>query len=226
MIPLRDQGPHGRLPLVTVFLIAVNAAVFLYQRFWGPLGFEGYVERMGLVPVELAAWRDVGAPSAVGMPPLAIVTSMFMHGGFFHLISNMWYAWIFADNIEHTLGRWRFLVFYLTCGVVAALAHVVVHPRSTMPLVGASGAIAGVLGGYLVLFPKNRVLTLVPIFFYFTTVAVPAFFFLGLWFLLQVLSARAGGYVAWWAHIGGFVAGVVLVRFLSPARGTLQTDSG
>lgn len=147
-----------------------------------------------------------------------LTTTMFLHGGWFHILSNMLYLWIFADNVEDRLGHGRFLIFYLITGYIATLTHVYTMPESTVPMVGASGAIAGVLGGYLVLYPKARVLTLLPIFFFISIVRIPAMIFLGFWFFLQVInqtmvSSSAAQSVAWWAHIGGFLAGVILVKF-------------
>ncbi|MFH1017366.1 MAG: rhomboid family intramembrane serine protease [Pseudomonadota bacterium] len=218
MIPLRDDRTPGRFPAVTVLIITVNVAVFVYQVFFGRLSFDAYIETLGLIPTRVSAlWRGVQLHQ--GVPPLLTVfTAMFMHGGFLHILGNMWFLWIFGGNVEGALGRSRFVLFYLITGVISFLAHVAVHPMSHVPLVGASGAIAGILGAYFVLFPTNRILTLIPIFFFVTTVRIPAAFFLGIWFLMQFLYSSMGGQVAWWAHIGGFVSGMILVRFFLPRR--------
>ncbi len=154
-------------------------------------------------------------------------TSMFLHGGWLHLISNMWFLWIFGDNVEDVLGKARYIVFYLLCGLAAALTHFAVEPGSTLPVLGASGAIAGVLGAYLVLFPGARVVTLVPVFFFLQIMELPAFLILGYWFVLQILAVSVAGLgpssggTAWWAHVGGFLTGVVLVLVMRPRRVTV-----
>lgn len=210
MLPLKDDIPHLRRPLFTVGLILASTAVFFWQVSW-PLGFEHSVYQLGLRPAEL--WK---MGTSRGWEPLAtIFTSMFAHGSLLHLGSNLLFLWIFGNNVEDAMGHWRFLLFYLLCGVAAAAAQVAWMPTSPIPMVGASGAIAGVLGAYFLLYPRARVLTLVPIFFFIRLVWIPAFFFLGLWFLFQILGGLGsgpGGGVAFWAHVGGFVAGVVLVR--------------
>lgn len=218
MIPLRDDNPTSRVPVVTLLLIATNLAVFVYQAHFAKIGYEASILAYGLIPGELTHSVLVQIPHRFPIPLLTIFTAMFMHGGIMHLVGNMWFLWIFGDNVEDRLGRTRFLIFYLVTGVVAFLAHVIISPRSTMPLVGASGAIAGILGGYFLMFPRHRILTLIPIFFFITTAHVPAAFFLGLWFLMQVLMSGQGGQIAWWAHIGGFAAGVVLVLFFRQRR--------
>lgn len=220
MIPLRDDTPSASRPLVTYLLILVNVLVFLYMV---RLGSAAAVERLifawGAVPGEVTG-------RAGGQPLLAyptLVTSMFMHGGWAHLLGNMLYLWIFGDNVEDLMGHGGFLLFYLLAGVIAVGAHIASSPASRVPLVGASGAIAGVLGAYLVLFPRARIVSLIPFGFFLRVVAVPAIFFLPVWFLLQFIQGLAtlGGEtagVAWWAHIGGFVAGVALVRLFVRAR--------
>jgi membrane associated rhomboid family serine protease len=217
VIPLRDDRSSGRFPVVTALIIAVNTAVFAYQAFFGKMPFEAYVGGYGLVPARLTAfWRGVHLSGGV-FPFFTVFSATFMHGGILHLLFNMWFLWIFGDNIEATLGRRRFLLFYFVTGMISFLAHVAMNSVSKIPLVGASGAIAGVLGAYFVLFPGNKILTLVP-FFLFFTVHVPAAFFLGLWFLMQFLSSPTGEPVAYYAHIGGFIAGMVLIRFFLPSR--------
>lgn len=215
MFPLRDTVQARSLPLMNWTLIAVNVLVFVLLLS-GPRA-ELWIVRYGLTPTQLFS-----TPTEW----LTIVTSMFLHGGLFHLISNMWALYIFGDNIEDRMGPVRFLIFYLLCGGVAALVHVWMNPGSTIPTVGASGAISGVMGAYLVLFPYSRVITLVPFFFFPYFFEVPALFFIGLWFAGQLINALATsalappdvGGVAWWAHVGGFIAGIVLVRLFVVRR--------
>jgi membrane associated rhomboid family serine protease len=220
VIPLRDRNPTRTRPLLTWLLIAVNTLVFLYQWSLDDGGFELFVRRYGLVP----AWLASGDYSGSFVTPF---TSMFMHGGWLHLISNMWSLYVFGDNIEDTLGRFRYFVFYMLAGLGAAFAQVAIDPSSMVPMVGASGAIAGVLGAYMRLFPRARVVTLIPILFFFLVREIPAFWFILIWFGLQVLlgvdsldpvHAGEGAGVAFFAHIGGFVAGLLLVSRLRRAR--------
>jgi len=213
VIPLRDNIPHRRFPVVTTTLIAINVLVFLWELSLGP-ALDRAVMRYGVIPAHLVHGGDRDALERF----LPLVTSMFLHGGWAHIVGNMLYLWIFGDNVEDRLGRGGYLLFYLACGVASALAQVAAAPGSTMPMVGASGAIAGVLGAYIVLYPRSRVLTLIPILIFPWLVMIPAAVFLGLWFLLQLLSgslelsARAGhaGGVAWFAHVGGFAVGAVI----------------
>ena len=219
MIPLRDDAPSRSWPFVTWALVAANVAVFAHEVRLGP-AVEALFGELGLVPARFHAEAD---PVARALP---VLTSMFLHGGLLHLAGNMLYLHIFGDNVEDRLGHLRFLLFYLVCGAVAGLSQVVLFPASETPMVGASGAIAGVTGAYFVSFPRARVLTAVPVFFYVEIVRVPAVFFLLLWFLIQlaygalsigVVEGAAGG-VAWWAHVGGFAAGMLLVRPLRRRR--------
>jgi membrane associated rhomboid family serine protease len=207
MIPLRDVIPSRTTPYVTFGIIGVNALVFLYQLSLGELG-EQFVFYFGLIPA-LFSW-------------FTVFTSMFLHGGLLHFGGNMLYLWIFGDNVEDRMGHGRFLAFYLLCGAAAAFAQTAMNPESRIPMVGASGAIAGVMGAYFVLYPRSRIVTLVPIFFFIQLIEVPAIFFLGIWFLMQFLSgvgsvatttARETGGVAFWAHVAGFVTGVGSVMF-------------
>ena len=209
-IPLRDENPTVRFPVVTVALIALNAAVFLFLAAV-PNGLESASVRFGAVPFEVTRPGSLSVPAAVP-PVLTLLTSMFLHGSLFHLLGNMLYLWIFGNNIEDRLGRVRFLLFYLVCGIAAALTHIAFQPASKVPMIGASGAIAGVLGAYAVVYPRARVKTLVFLIFYIDIVPIPAAVVLGLWFLLQVLNVGMGGGVAWFAHIGGFLAGILLAR--------------
>ena len=202
MIPLRDTIPSSRVPLVNYAIIAANVAVFLHETTLGPR-LDEFVYTYGLVPREFA--------------PATLVTSMFLHGGWAHLLGNMLYLYIFGDNVEDRLGHPRYLVFYLLCGVAAAATQALTNPHSNVPMVGASGAIAGVSGAYLLFFPHARVVTILPLFIFLQIVEIPAVFFLAVWFLWQLASgvatlgtrAAAGG-VAFWAHVGGFVSGMVL----------------
>lgn len=210
MIPLRDTIPSRRVPIVNYAIITTNVLVFLYEVSLGP-ALPRFIYVYGLVPV---------APDA-----LTMVTSMFLHGSWFHLLGNMLYLYIFGDNVEDRLGHFRYLVFYVLCGVFAALAHLVVNLGSPMPVVGASGAIAGVSGAYFLFFPTSRIVTLVPILIFIQVVEIPAVFFLLIWFMFQLFSgvtalgagAVVGG-VAWWAHVGGFLAGMVLGPALAQDR--------
>src|SRR5687767_1328385 len=214
MIPLRDVIPSRTTPVVAVSLIALNALAFVYQLSLGD-AVEEFVLDFGLVPA-VFSW-------------VTVFTSMFLHGGLLHFGGNMLYLWIFGDNVEDRMGHGRFLVFYLLCGVAAALAQTALNPDSVTAMVGASGAIAGVMGAYFVLYPHSRIVTVIPIFFYLHIMEVPALVFLGVWFVLQFISGvgsiaaatagEAAGGIAFWAHIAGFVAGVsgVLV-FRRPER--------
>ncbi len=217
MIPLRDENARTKFPGVTLLIIAINIAVFIYQAFVGPAGFETYVKGMGLIPAELTGRMRAAGP--FHLPPVfSLIAAMFMHGGFGHILGNMWFLWIFGDNIEDSVGHFRFLIFYLLTGVIASLTHVYMDPHSTVPLVGASGAIAGILGAYFILFPFHRIVTLIWIIFYVTTVRIPAAFYLAMWFGMQILYSQAGGNVAWWAHIGGFISGMVFIYPFLPSH--------
>ena len=224
MIPLRDRNPSGIFPVVTLTLILINVFVFLYEVQLGQ-ALGPFLKRYALIPAEVAGSLRYGTVNFSDML-VPFLTSMFLHGGWLHLISNMWFLWIFGDNVEDTLGSFRYILFYLLCGFGAALSHFLVQPGSTLPVLGASGAIAGVLGAYAVLFPGARVVTLVPIFFFLQIIELPALVVLGLWFALQILSgfleaASMGAGTAWWAHIGGFLAGIILIFVMKPRRVTV-----
>jgi membrane associated rhomboid family serine protease len=237
MIPIRDDTPRFSTPYVTYFIIALNALVFLFELSVGTQGrrvLNGLIYQFGVVPqhFELAL---AGSPRYdLTSQSLTILTSMFLHGGWLHIIFNMWFLWIFGDNIEDYLGHFSYLVFYLVSGFAAAVTHILLNMGSNVPTVGASGAIAGVMGAYMVLFPKARVLTLVPLIVFFMFWWLPAWIFLGYWFLLQFLSGTAtsiavtssqSGGVAFWAHVGGFVAGIVLIKLLPERRGRYRYAS-
>ncbi len=217
MFPLRDTVRSRTRPYVTWALVALSVVVFLAMGSLQPGMFERLTLAYGLVPARLQLSDPAGW--------LTLVTSIFLHGGWFHLISNLWTLMIFGDNVEDRMGHGRFLAFYLASGIVAGLAHVALAPGSALPTIGASGAIAGVLGAYFVLFPSARVLTLVLLIFLPWLVEIPAFIYLGIWFLSQLSSGlltlgAAGdfGGIAWWAHIGGFAFGALAVGLLAPKR--------
>lgn len=217
MIPIKDDVPTRTFPAVTVAIILLNVLVFGYQVSLGPRYGEFLVYRAGIIPYEIAHLHDVEPYDLVPLP-FTLLTALFLHGGFVHLLGNMLYLWIFGNNVEDSMGHGRFIVFYLLCGLVASLFQVYVFPNSRVPVIGASGAIAGVLGGYLLLFPRAKVLTLVPIFFFIWLIRLPALFVLGFWFIIQLLNAGSGGGVAWFAHIGGFVCGFVLIKLFARRR--------
>ena len=217
MIPLRDTIRSRRFPLVNWLIILANAAAFYYELRIGPSALNGFIETWGLVPVRF--WAN---PQTAWV---TIFSSMFLHGGWFHILSNMWVLFIFGDNVEDRMGGGWYLVFYLLSGVAAALMQTFLLSGSSAPMIGASGAIAGVLGAYLVLFPRARILSLVPILFIFTVIEVPAVVFLLFWFASQLFSGflalggASGSGVAWWAHIGGFVFGLLgAFLFAKPGR--------
>lgn len=222
MIPLRDSIRPRRGAVVNHILIAANVLVFLYEVSLSREGLMAFILQWGVIPARV---RDLGGllgGLAAGdwAAPLTLVTATFLHGGWMHLIGNMLYLWVFGDNIEDRLGRGRYVLFYLGAGVLANYAQVLANPQSTIPLIGASGAVAGVLGAYLVSYPRSRVVALVPLGIFLTITEVPALIFLFLWFGVQLLSGFASlglpdvGGVAWWAHIGGFVVGMVLIKLL------------
>ena len=215
MIPLHDDIPTSITPLVTIALIISCAAIFLWQLSLGDQGFQTAVVSLGVIPATLLGGQEL-LPALHRVPDtLTPLTSMFLHGGWMHLIGNMLYLWIFGNNIEDAMGHVRFVMFYVLCGVVAALAQSIPNPDSTIPMIGASGAISGVLGAYLLLYPRAHVLVLIPLGFLFPLVRLPAVIVLGFWFVLQLinsfLSVSEAGSVAWGAHIGGFIAGMVLI---------------
>ena len=209
MIPLRDSQPSRNFPAATVWLIVINVVIFLFEWSLEPFSRNHFVGTYGMVP---DAFR-----------PVTLVTSMFLHGGWMHLIGNMWFLWIYGDNIEDILGRGKYVMFYLSCGVAAALVHLFFNLGSRLPTVGASGAIAGVMGAYVVKYPHARITTLLPIIIFFTTVELPAWFILIYWFVIQIFSGvgelatstgvQQGG-VAWMAHVGGFLMGALLIKLL------------
>lgn len=215
MIPLYDTIRTRKFPIVNLALIAANILAFLYEWQLSPSGLEHFVLDWGLVPARLT-----GNPIGTWM---TIFTAMFLHGGWFHLLSNMWFLYIFGDNIEARMGGTRYLFFYLLSGVAAVVMQAYIQPQSTVPMIGASGAIAGVLGAYLISFPRARIASLVPILFIFTIIEVPAVIFLVIWFISQIYSGLfamqgAASGIAWWAHIGGFLFGFIAVSFFARRR--------
>ena len=213
MFPLRDINPSRRAPLMTLILIALNVAVFLLEISLPPEKLAAAMNIYGIVPARYFDAAPAAGPAH--LLPLPLLTSMFLHAGWIHLISNLWILWIFGDNVEDRLGHLRFLMFYLGSGVVAGLVHLFTHAGSSLPTIGASGAIAGVMGAYLLLFPRARVLAVIPIIIVPFFLEVPAVVFMGFWFIGQFLSGLmslggTGGGIAWWAHVGGFVAGLLL----------------
>ena len=230
MIPLRDSEPSGTMPIVTILLIVVNALIWLYEISLGDQ-VDVFVQQYGLTPLRFVSYSRYSG-GLIDNALIPAVTSIFMHSGWLHVIGNMWFLWIFGDNVEDRLGHVKFLLFYLLCGVGACLLHVYLHPYSRVPLVGASGAISGVLGAYLLSFPSARVYTLFIIVIFIRFIEIPAFVFLIIWFGLQFLSGASElvshahgqdvGGVAHWAHIGGFVIGLVLILLLpkNPSRRT------
>jgi len=230
MIPYRDENETQRRSIVTATLIGLNLLAWMVVQGAGadfPLAKS--VCELGLIPGELTASLPVGTrfPMGRGLACLTdpgrqfshLITSMFLHGSWMHLLGNMWFLWLFGNNIEDSMGRLRFVAFYLITGLAAAFGQIVTNPASIIPMVGASGAISGVMGAYLILYPRVRVYVLVPIFIFFTSIALPAWMMLGYWFFIQLasglLSAGEMGGVAFCAHVGGFVAGVVLIKFFA-----------
>ena len=205
MIPLRDTQPSYTFPFVTVAIIVLNVAAFLYEFSMDPYELNFFIAHYGVIPTRLQ-WADV-------------LTSIFLHGGWMHLIGNMWFLWIYGDNVEDILGHSQYLLFYLLCGLAATMVHIAFNADSRVPTIGASGAIAGVMGAYVIKFPHSRITTLVPITIFLTTVDIPAYFILLYWFVIQFFSGVGSvghshlsqGGVAWFAHVGGFLAGVALI---------------
>lgn len=233
MIPYKDENPAELTPIVTVGIIVVNVLAWLLVQGAGgnDAALAASVCQLGLIPGELLRTVPPGTavPLGAGLHCVlsaephwsTVLTSMFMHGGWIHLLGNMWFLWIFGNNIEDSMGHARFVVFYLVCGVIAALTQMVVDPHSAVPMVGASGAISGVMGAYVLLFPRVRVHTLVWLGFFVTTLTLPAYLMLGYWFVYQLLLGTVGvlaqveGGTAFWAHVGGFLAGMALIRLFA-----------
>jgi rhomboid family protein len=216
MIPLRDTTRSPGFPYVNTALIITNALIFLYGYLLGNY-MDLFIFRYGLIPANVfSSYTDAGLADRI----YPFLTSMFLHGGWLHLIGNMLFLYIFGDNVEGRMGHFRYLVFYIVCGLIAAVFQFVTNIHSVIPMVGASGAISGVLGAYMTFYPRSRILTLVPVFFFIQFIHIPAAVFIFIWFILQFLSGlgtlnapKESGGIAFWAHIGGFVAGLLLARF-------------
>jgi rhomboid family protein len=224
MFPIRDNQPTQNVPVVNNALIVINVVVFLLQLVHGG-GSARYFYLYGLVPARYTV-AEIARHFTFGQQAFSFLSFQFIHGGFLHILGNMWFLYIFGDNVEDHFGPVRYLFFYLVCGVASGVSHILVNSGSNAPVIGASGAIAGVMGAYFLLHPKARVLTLIPIFIFPWFVEIPAFFFLVIWFLIQVFNASGGGgAVAWWAHIGGFLFGMVLLKLIGrvPASGLTGT---
>lgn len=227
MFPLYDENPTSTTPIVTFTLIGLNVAAWAFVQGMGDtLLLAKSICLHGLIPGDLLQTLPVGTTTQLTpqlqcvldgkSTVLSVFSSMFLHGGWLHIIGNMWFLWIFGDNIEDATGTARFAIFYLVCGLAAAAAQIISDPYSSVAMVGASGAIGGVMGAYARLYPKAHVVTLIPLGFFITTVALPAFVMLGFWFVIQILSGipalgSTGGGVAFWAHVGGFLAGLILI---------------
>jgi membrane associated rhomboid family serine protease len=214
MFPIRDTIPSKNYPVVNNIIIGINVILFLFEMSQGA-NLDRFIYIYGLVPARYSM-PQISSYFTTGQQLLSWLTFMFLHGGFWHLLGNMWFLYIFGDNVEDRLGPFRYLVFYLLCGITSGLSHLLFNLHSNIPTIGASGAIAGVMGAYLILHPHSKILTLIPIIIIPWFIEIPAFFFLGFWFVLQFLSA-AGSHgnisgIAWWAHIGGFVFGIVLLK--------------
>jgi len=219
MIPIRDRNPSGTFPYVTIGIIIVNVLIFLYELSLGS-GLGEFIMKFGVVPLKVSYYSQVPDLTFINTF-FPFISSMFLHGGFVHLIGNMWFLWIFGDNIEDKLGHFKFIAFYFLCGIIASSVHVFFNSQSNVPCVGASGAIAGVLGAYMVTFPRARVVTIVPLFVFIQVMELPAIVVLGFWFVIQffngaasITASASGAGVAWWAHIGGFAAGVIILYII------------
>lgn len=237
MLPIGDTIPSRQPPVTTWLLIGANALVFFAQLSVPAAALERAFHVFGIVPVRYTqpgAWTMATGLEALSVWPL--LTSQFLHGGWLHILANMWTLWIFGDNVEERMGSLRFAIFYLLCGVIASVLHILMNPDSTIPAVGASGAIAGVLGAYLVLFPMSRIIAIFPVLFYPFFFELPAVVYIGLWFFSQLFSGTLAlaapsdvGGVAWWAHVGGFIAGLLALSFFlagSRRRRSRYPDDG
>jgi membrane associated rhomboid family serine protease len=218
MFPLKDNISAKTFPYVNIGLIVINSVFFIYQMSYGA-AVDQLIFTLGFIPARFIAQQGENFLNPVGFIP--VFSSMFLHANFVHLLSNMWMLWIFGDNVEDCMGHGRYFVFFLLCGIASVFAQAVSNPQSAIPMIGASGAISGVLGAYFLTYPQARILTLVPIVIFFYIIELPAFFFLGFWFVLQFIQGSlyslnseqlAGGGVAWWAHVGGFAAGVLFLH--------------
>ena len=222
MIPIRDTIPSKNYPVANTTIIGINVVIYLIEMAQGP-NLDRFVYIYGLVPARYTI-PHIASYFSFGQQALSLVSFMFLHGGFWHILGNMWFLYIFGDNVEDRLGPFRYLVFYLLCGLVSGLSQIIFNLHSNTPTIGASGAIAGVMGAYLILHPRSKILTLIPIIIIPWFIEIPAFFFLGFWFFLQFINA-AGSHgnisgIAWWAHIGGFVFGMLCLKVFLALPGT------
>ncbi len=218
MIPLRDRNPARSFPLITILLIISNIVIFIYEVSLSETKLKEFIFIYGAIPQELS--RRIDLPPKTPIPlPFTLITSMFLHGGILHILGNMLYLWIFGNNIEDTLRKIRFIIFYILCGISASFTHILMNPHSDVPMIGASGAISGILGAYMLLYPFAMVDTLIPFFFFWRIVPIPAFLFILIWFLMQIAGAsQTGGNIAWFAHIGGFLSGMVFLFIFRKRR--------
>jgi membrane associated rhomboid family serine protease len=224
MIPLRDNVPGQSTPWVTWLLILVNVLVFRYQTTLSPTELNDFIMSFGFVPMDLSRLLSEGPGTGMSMVSASMASSLFIHGSWIHLLTNMWSLWLFGDNVEDTVGHFRFLLFVIAGGICASLTHFIFNPESLLPTIGASGGVAAVMGAYLVMFPLARIVTLVPVLFIPFFFQLPAIVFIGFWFLTQVFGGvfvlfqpMTGG-IAWWAHIGGFIFGVLIIPLIRKKR--------
>ncbi|GAB4178698.1 MAG: rhomboid family intramembrane serine protease [Calditrichia bacterium] len=217
MFPLKDTIPSKTFPVINYLLIALNVLIWFFETSLSQEQLQEFIHLFGAIPARFhwIAVLDIQTMIAKYYP---LFTSMFLHGSWFHLLGNMWFLWIFGDNVEDAMGHVRYLIFYMLCGIIAGLTHIHLNPESIVPTVGASGAIAGVMGAYVLLYPRAKIITLIFIFIFIDIVELPAFFYLGLWIFMQFIQGTVSfllppdvGGVAWWAHIGGFLGGFLLV---------------
>lgn len=217
MFPLYDDNPTEINPVITIGLIIICILVYLWQSSLGQELGQAIIYSLGMIPAVLFNGTELSSGLYIVPAEITVLTSMFMHGSFMHLAGNMLYLWIFGNNIEDSMGHFRFILFYLLCGTAAALTQATIDPHSEIPMIGASGAVSGILGAYLLLYPHAKVLVVIPIIIIIKTFRIPAMFVLGMWFIMQLISSSntvsGEGGTAWWAHIGGFVAGIILIPF-------------
>lgn len=226
MIPIRDTTPVKHFPVVNNLIIGINIVVYLLQMYQGP-ALDRFIYIYGLVPARYSV-PQIAEYFSFGQQVFSLISFMFLHGGFWHILGNMWSLFIFGDNVEDHLGHLRYLLFYLLCGLASGVSHLVLNLNSNIPTIGASGAIAGVMGAYFILHPASRILTLIPIIFIPWFIEIPAFFFLGIWFVIQFLNAAgsqgAVGGIAWWAHIGGFIFGILFLKVFQAMPATALAE--
>lgn len=226
MIPLRDTIKSRTFPIVNVTIIFLNIFIFFVESVLNEVGLAEFFYRFGVIPNLFLQTIQAGN---IGEAFAPLFTSTFLHGGWLHIISNMLFLWVFGDNVEDRIGHFKYLMFYLTVGFIGNLAQILANPQSTIPIIGASGAVAGILGAYYISFPRAKILALIPIVFFFTLMEIRASFFIIFWFVLQVFNgvfsiSTVGNSVAWWAHIGGFLGGVILIRFFKGKRNLIYLE--